>query len=108
MKGPLQFGHRGETIIDRHCLDAEAGQLARQNAPVHLDIVDDQDSKTRQFAGQCPAFDSRVDRRLQRQLKPEAAADAQRAVDADLAVHQLDQLFAYCQSETASAKATGY
>ena len=43
MKGPLQFGHRGETIIDRHCLDAKAGQLARQNAPVHLDIVDDQD-----------------------------------------------------------------
>ncbi len=51
MKGPLQFGHCGEPIIGRRRLDAKAGQLTRQNAPVHLDIVDDQDIKTRQFAG---------------------------------------------------------
>src|SRR2546421_10283832 len=105
MKGPLEFRDSCETIVDRDCLDAKAGQLTRQNAPVHLDVVDNQDSKTCQFAGQGPAFDGRVDRRLQRQLKPEAAAEAQRAVDADLAAHQLDQLLAYAQPETASAKA---
>ena len=45
VKGALQFGHRGEAVIDRNRLDAEAGQLTRQNAPVHLDIVDDQDTR---------------------------------------------------------------
>ena len=50
VKGTLQFGHRGESVIDRHRLDPEAGQLPRQNAPVHLDIIDDQDVETRQFA----------------------------------------------------------
>ena len=44
-------------------------------------------------------------RRPQRQLEPEATAEAERAVDADLAAHQLDQLFAYRQSETAAAEA---
>ena len=52
VKGALQFGHRGEAVIDRNRLDAEAGELAGENAPVHLDIVDDQDMQARQLAGQ--------------------------------------------------------
>src|SRR6516162_1683965 len=90
MKRAFQFGHPTKSVIDRLRLYPEGGELPDENAPVHLDVVDNKDAQARQLGGQYAAFNRWIGRRLQCNVKPETAAGTKTAVDGDFAAHQLD------------------
>jgi hypothetical protein len=105
MKRAFQFGHPTKSVIDRLRLYPEGGELPDENAPVHLDVVDNKDAQARQLGGQYAAFNRWIGRRLQCNVKPETAAGTKTAVDGDFAAHQLDELLADRQTQSGAAKA---
>ena len=107
MQGAIDLRQGVERVVaavDRH---AEPAELARDDFEIHVDIVNREDLEALKADRWGRAIRLRQQGRCQRQIKPEARADAWRAVEVDGAPHQRHELLADRQSKPGAAVATG-
>ena len=107
MPGPLELRQRVERIVGRRHLHARRLELAGENLEIERDIIDQQRPNILEPRLQAAGFAFAPGDGLERHLEPEGRARPRPALDADLAVHECDELTADRQTQSGAAKAPG-